>query len=56
MTAKLILAGVGLVFLMAAWLRFTRTGHLDRASYIWLLVTVIFAAVAGWLWWTELHS
>jgi hypothetical protein len=55
MYAKFILIAVACMLLAASGLRFARTGRLDSASRTWLLVTLIFAIVSGWLWWSEIH-
>jgi hypothetical protein len=54
MAAQYILAALAAVFLAAALWRLTRDGFkLAPSSRTWLLVALIFAAVSGWLWWTQ---
>ena len=54
MAALNILAALAGVFLAAALWRLARDGFkLTPSSRTWLLVALIFAAVSGWLWWTQ---
>ena len=54
MAAQYILAALAAVFLAAALWRLTRDGFkLAPSSRTWLLVALIFAAVCGWLWWSQ---
>lgn len=54
MKTPLILAVLAGVFLTAALWRLGRDGFkLAPSSRTWLLVALIFAAVSGWLWWTQ---
>jgi hypothetical protein len=49
--AKYILAGLAVVFLVAALMRLSRGGGVSHPqTTTWLLVAVIFAAVSAWLW------
>jgi hypothetical protein len=52
MAAKYILATLAAVFLLAAGLRYAkgRTAR-DPATRTWLLIALIFTAVAAWLQW-----
>lgn len=54
MAARYILAALAVVFLAAALWRLARDGFkLAPSSRTWLMVALIFTAVSGWLWWTE---
>lgn len=54
MAVKYILPALAVVFLIAALWRLARDGFkLAPSSRTWLLVALIFAAVSGWLWWTQ---
>jgi hypothetical protein len=52
MQARYILAALAIAFLMAAGLRYgkSRTAR-DPATRTWLLIALIFTAVAAWLQW-----
>ena len=51
MAAKIILAVLSAVFLVAGAVRLLRDGgRIGPASKTWLLVGTIFAAVSIWLW------
>ena len=55
MTAQAILAVLALVFLAAALWRLARDGFkLAPSSRTWLMVALIFSAVSGWLWWSDM--
>ena len=50
MPAKYVLAGFAVVFLAAALIRLSRGGGLQHPqAKVWLLISVIFAAVSAWL-------
>ncbi|MDP9994086.1 uncharacterized membrane protein YidH (DUF202 family) [Variovorax boronicumulans] len=52
MAAKHVLAALALVFLVAAALRWSRNARrIDSATRTWLLIALIFVAVAAWLQW-----
>lgn len=52
MAAKYVLAALALVFLAAACGRYLRgRGAKDPATRTWLLIALIFTAVAAWLQW-----
>lgn len=53
MAAKYILAALALVFFVAAGVRRVRSssGAKDPATRTWLLIALIFTAVAAWLQW-----
>lgn len=52
MAARYILAALAAVFLLAAARRWTRNARrIDSAIRTWLLVALIFTAVAAWLQW-----
>lgn len=52
MAAKHVLAALAVAFLTAAVLRWTRSpGRPDPATRTWLLIALIFTAVAAWLQW-----
>lgn len=54
MAASTILSILAVLFLAAALWRLTRDGFkLGPSSRTWLLVTLIFTGVSGWLWWTQ---
>ena len=50
MAAKYILATLAAAFLLAAVWRWVRRGP-DPATRTWLLIALIFTAVAAWLQW-----
>lgn len=51
MTAKYILAILGVVFLAAAAVRLAKdSGKLGPAAKTWLIIGVIFTAVCAWTW------
>lgn len=51
MTAKYILAFLGVVFLVAAGVRLAKDGgKLGPAAKTWLIIGVIFTAVSAWTW------
>lgn len=51
MTAKYILAILGVVFLLAAGVRLAKdSGKLGPAAKTWLIIGVIFSAVSAWTW------
>jgi hypothetical protein len=50
MAAKYIFAGLALVFLTAGTIRLSRAGWSHPQPRTWLLVGIIFAVVAAWLW------
>ena len=49
--AKLVLALLGPIFLALGCLRWLRAGQLVPQARAWLIIGVIFCAVAAWLWW-----
>jgi hypothetical protein len=50
MSAKYILAALAVVFLAASLIRVSRGGGASHPqTRTWLLISVIFAAVSGWL-------
>jgi uncharacterized membrane protein YoaK (UPF0700 family) len=52
MAAKHVLAALAFVFLIAAVLRWSRNARrVDSATRTWLLIALIFTAVAAWLQW-----
>lgn len=56
MQARVILAVLAVAFLIAAALRWSRnarhgTWHVDPATRTWLLIALVFTAVAAWLQW-----
>jgi uncharacterized membrane protein YoaK (UPF0700 family) len=54
MAAKYILAALAVVFLIAAGarqVRHLRGGSKDPATRTWLLIALIFTAIAAWLQW-----
>jgi hypothetical protein len=52
MAAKYVLAALALAFLAAAVVRGARGGGLkDPAVRTWLLIALVFTAVAAWLQW-----
>ena len=51
MATPYILGGLGLVFLVAAAVRLAKDGgKIAVATRTWLLIGVIFTAVAAWTW------
>ncbi len=51
--ARLIMSILGPLFLaLAAW-RYQRAGSLVPQARAWLIVGLIFSAVAAWLWWSQ---
>ena len=54
MSAKYILAGLAMVFLIAAIRRLLRdAGSFNGQSRTWLMIAVMFGAVATWLFVTQ---
>lgn len=52
MAAKYILAALAVAFLMATGLRYAKGQAMnDPATRTWLLIALIFTAVAAWLQW-----
>ena len=51
--AKLVFAVLGPLFLLLAILRSAAAGRLAPQARVWLLIGVIFSAVAAWLYWTQ---
>jgi hypothetical protein len=52
MPAKYIVAALAIAFLMAAGLRYAKGSTSgDPATRTWLLIALIFTAVAAWLQW-----
>ena len=52
MAAKYILAALAIAFLMAAGLRYAKgRAAPEPATRTWLLIALIFTAVAAWLQW-----
>ncbi|WP_432729336.1 hypothetical protein [Variovorax sp. W6] len=51
MATKYVLAALAVVFLIAAVARRARGGPKDPATRTWLLIALIFTAVAAWLQW-----
>ena len=47
---KLVFAVLGPVFLLLAGWRFARAGALVPQARTWLIIGVLFSAVAAWLW------
>lgn len=47
---KLLFAVLGPVFLLLAGWRFARAGALVPQARTWLIIGVLFCAVAAWLW------
>lgn len=57
MSTSLILFALAVVFLAAALWRLASDGFkLGHAARTWLLVALIFTAVAGWLWWSGMGT
>jgi hypothetical protein len=51
LATKFILAGLAVVFLIAAVLRLGRDrGRIGPASKTWLIIAFVFGAVSLWLW------
>jgi hypothetical protein len=48
--AKLIFAVLGPVFLLLGLMRLLGAGRMVPQAKTWLIIGVIFTAVAGWLW------
>ena len=53
LTAQLIFAILGPLFLLLGAWRCIRAGSLVPQARTWLIIGVIFSAVAGWLWWSQ---
>ena len=53
--AWLIFAVLGPVFLLFAGWRFLRAGSLVPQAKVWLIVGIVFSAVAVWLCWRSTH-
>ena len=53
--AKIILALLGPLFLMMAGWRSLRAGKLVPQAKTWLIIGIIFNAVAAWLWFGPGH-
>jgi hypothetical protein len=53
--AKMIFALLGPLFLMMAAFRTLRAGKLVPQAKTWLIIGIIFSAVAAWLWFGPGH-
>lgn len=52
MQARIVLAALAVVFLLAAAMRWMRNARrTDPATRTWLLIALIFTTVAAWLQW-----
>ena len=54
--AKIIFAVLGPIFLLLGAARFVRAGSLVPQAKTWLLIGIIFSAVAMWLWFGPGHA
>jgi surface polysaccharide O-acyltransferase-like enzyme len=52
---KIIFALLGPLFLMMAGFRTLRAGKLVPQAKTWLIIGIIFSAVAAWLWFAPGH-
>ena len=52
-TAALIFALLGPLFLLLGAWRCIRAGSLVSQGRTWLIIGVIFSAVDAWLWWSQ---
>jgi len=52
-TAQLIFAVLGPLFLLLGTWRCISAGSMVSQGRTWLIVGLIFSAVAAWLWWTQ---
>ncbi|HET7795839.1 MAG TPA: hypothetical protein VFL64_20800 [Rhizobacter sp.] len=50
MSSSLVFALLGPLFLLLALWRFIKTGELVPQAKAWLIVGLVFSAVAAWLW------
>jgi hypothetical protein len=50
---RLIFAILGPLFLLLAAWRYSRAGRLVPQARAWLIIGIIFSAVAAWLWFTH---
>jgi len=53
--ARLIFAILGPLFLVLAAWRYSRAGSLVSQAKTWLIIGIIFSAVAAWLWFGPGH-
>lgn len=53
LTAQLIFAILGPLFLLLGAWRCIRAGSCVPQGRTWLIIGVIFSAVAVWLWWSQ---
>ena len=51
--ARLIFAVLGPLFLLLAAWSYSRAGSLVPQAKAWLIIGIIFSAVAAWLWWYQ---
>ena len=51
--ARLIFAVLGPLFLLLAAWSYSRAGRLAPQAKAWLIIGIIFSAVAAWLWWYQ---
>ena len=55
-TAQLIFTVLGPLFLLLGAWRCISAGHFESPGRTWVLIGVIFSAVAAWLWWLQLSE
>lgn len=55
-TAQLIFTVLGPLFLLLGAWRCISAGRLVPQGRTWLLIGVIFSAVAAWLWWLQVSG